>query len=416
VEKTTLYFSGSNMKTWLTAILLGVGSLLLFLAGIGNPPIAIYDEALYVNSGRALLAEGQDPSPYGPPLGKLLVAGSIRALGDNSFGWRAGSAVFGALTLVGMFLFTKLLLDNHALGLTAAALTFFNNFLFVLSRLAMMDIFLMTFALWGILAFTAALKMERLTAPARRALLFASGVLLGFSGACKWNAVDELCVIAAIGAFLLIWSGRSKNPEMIQYGANLREAGTAWFLVSFSALPLLAYSATFWPLCRMLHVPFTTSQLLSMNVYIWRFHRAVVGNRAIAMAWYQWPLLSQPQRGLSYLVGNWYVMWAGLAAGLFCLRRFARSLPETLILLLYAANLLQWAVTPQSLTYYYYYFPAAMFLGLAIPVALHRLPAQLYGVRLSFVAVLPAACIFAYCLAHMAHLDAPYDSILGYWP
>ena len=87
-----------------------------------------------------------------------------------------------------------------------------------------------------------------------------------------------------------------------------------------------------------------------------------------------------------------------------------------MIVLLYSANLLQWAVTPQSCMFYYYYFPAAMFLGLAIPVALHRLPARVYGIRLSVVATLPALCVFAYCFSRMAHLPTPFDCMLGCWP
>jgi hypothetical protein len=117
-----------------------------------------------------------------------------------------------------------------------------------------------------------------------------------------------------------------------------------------------------------------------------------------------------------HLFGNNAFGWRGLAALLFCLRRFARTLPETLIVSLYAVNMLQWAFTPQSCTFYYYYFPAAMFLGMAIPIALCRIPSHYFGVRLSVVCVLPALCVFAFCFAHMAHLGAPYDTMLGYWP
>jgi hypothetical protein len=55
-------------------------------------------------------------------------------------------------------------------------------------------------------------------------------------------------------------------------------------------------------------------------------------------------------------------------------------------------------------------FPAAMFLGMAIPIALCRIPSHYFGVRLSVVCVLPALCVFAFCFAHMAHLGAPYDT------
>jgi 4-amino-4-deoxy-L-arabinose transferase-like glycosyltransferase len=408
--------SGFNMRTSLAALLIGLCSLALFLSGIGRPSGAIFDESKYVDPAKALLAGIHDTSPDGPPLGKLVLAGSIAIIGDSPFGWRVPSAIFGAITLVGVFLLANLLFDDCALVLATVVLTLLNNFLYIFSRTAMMDIFLVAFAVWGVLAFTAALKLELLGAKKRRGLLAASGLLLGLACACKWNGVDELCVVAAIGGFLYLWSGKSKNPEIVQYGVNLREAGVGWFAAAFLLLPPLAYLATYWPYCRMLHLPFSTHVVIAMNIYIWRFHLAVVGNPPIIIPWYRWPVYTHPLRPLSYLVLNWYIMWVGLAAGIFCLRRFARSLPETLIVLLYGANLLQWAVTPQKCLYYYYYFPAAMFLGMAIPATLNRLPARLFGVRLSLVAVLPAMCVFAYCFARISNLPVPFDCALGCWP
>ena len=75
-------------------------------------------------------------------------------------------------------------------------------------------------------------------------------------------------------------------------------------------------------------------------------------------------------------------------------------------------NMLQWMLTPQPCVFYYYYFPAAMFLGMAIPVALSRLPVRYFGVRLSVACLLPAFCIFVYCFAHMAHF-AWVDRVSG---
>jgi dolichyl-phosphate-mannose--protein O-mannosyl transferase len=83
---------------------------------------------------------------------------------------------------------------------------------------------------------------------------------------------------------------------------------------------------------------------------------------------------------------------------------------------LYAGNYLQWAITPQSCMFYYYYFPAAIFLGVAIPMALRQLPAQVFGVRLGTLSVLPALLVFAYCYPRMAHLPPPFDCALGCWP
>lgn len=419
------------MRIWRTSILLFCGSLVAFLAGIGNPSRLYFDETTYVVGGNAILHGVPDPSPVGPPLGKTLVAMGIAVAGDNSFGWRWPSALFGALTLVASFLMVYVLLDDHTLALTAAGLTFLNNFLFVFSRSAMMDIFLMAFAMWGVLAFIVALKYPGISKTRRRALLACSGALFGCAMGCKWNGVDELAVVLIFGALLLLPGVVSRRTgttvptvrseghiasEWAAYSANLREAGLFGFAISFLVLPVHVYSATYWAPFHSQHLSFSVQRLLSANLFIWRFHRAIVGNTGIITRWYTWPLMIEPMRAFSYLVGNWYVMWAGLVALLYSLRRFGVSLPETLLVSLYAMNMLQWILTPQSCTFYYYYFPAAMFLTLAIPVALHRFPSRYYGIRLSVISVVPALGVFAYCFAHMAHLGAPYDTMLGYWP
>jgi hypothetical protein len=116
-------------------------------------------------------------------------------------------------------------------------------------------------------------------------------------------------------------------------------------------------------------------------------------------------------------VGNPVVTWGGLAALAYCAWRFCRraALPEGLVILLFSLNLLQWVVTPQKGLYYYYYYPCVMILGLAIAVAL-RTWKEFFGIRPGIAVVLAAAIVFARCYAQMAHLDAPWDCLLGCFP
>jgi len=404
------------MRTTLTALLLGLLSVVFFARDISNPRRYVFDEFQYVPSANALLTQSPNPNPEAPPLGKLMLAAGIKLFGDNPLGWRCMSAIFGALTLVGIFLWVRILADDYSLALFAAIFTLLDNFLFVFSRVAMMDIFLVAFMIWGLLAFTAAVKLGSISAASRRAIFLFSGVMFGFSCASKWNGVDALGIAIAAAIVLLWLSKRSANPEIAAYAQHLRQAGTPCVAVSLLIVPVLAYSITFLPLLHSLHIPFSFRELGAMNLFIWRFHRAVVGNAFLIRPWYKWPLQYDPLRNLSYLVGNWYVMWAGLLALLICARRFGKSIPETLVVALYAGNLLQWAFTPQRCLFYYYYFPAALFLGVAIPLALRQLPERLFGVRLGFLVLLPAIVVFAYCYPRMAYLPQPFDCALGCWP
>src|SRR5207245_3347144 len=112
-------------------------------------------------------------------------------------------SICGSITLVAIFLWTYLLLHDYGLALTASALAIFNNFLFVMSRVAMLDVFYFAFVMWGILAFTAAIKLD-LGILQRRMLIVCAGLMLGLGGACKWNAVVTLAAVVLVASILLL--------------------------------------------------------------------------------------------------------------------------------------------------------------------------------------------------------------------
>lgn len=405
-------------------MVLGVASLAVFLRGLGNPAAPFFDESYFVPEARAFIQGTPNPHPYAPPLakpplGKLLMAIGMKAAGDNSFGWRVAGAVCGALTLPAVFLWVYLLLGDSRLAYVAAGLAFTNNFLFVMSRIGMMDAFLMFFLLWSLVAFTAALTLD-LGEVQRRVLLVLAGTFVGMAGACKWNAVDTLAVLWLV-TFALVWMATrpqtNGSASLARYVHNIREIGLPTVSFSMVLAPMAGYILPYWPLCRLIHRPFTLSQLTAMHALMWQFNSTAVSNRAITLPWYAWPLNLAPQRALSYLVGNPVVTLGGLAALAFCLWQFWKTagFAEGMVLLLYASNYLQWAVTPEKGLFYYYYYPCAMILCAAIAVALRGLPARLLGVRLSLVVILAAIVVFVWCYPRMAHLEAPWDCALGCW-
>jgi dolichyl-phosphate-mannose--protein O-mannosyl transferase len=372
-----------------------------------SEPFFVFDEYPYVAGARSFLNGNQDLNPEHPPLAKILIAGDMQVAGDNPFGWRLAGAVCGALTLVAIFFWTYLLLGDYGLALTAAGLTLLNNFLFAMSRVAMLDVFYFAFVIWGVLAFTASIILD-LSLAKRRILFLTTGLMFGLGTACKWNAVVSLAGVGLIAAIMYLRDTR-----------RVRQVGAPTLILSLVVLPVIAYGLAFWPLCWRFHRPFTLAELRSLNVYIWRYHVTCPGNPALDSRWYQWLFRSSPERGLSYLMGNFVVVWGGFLALLICAWRFCKSLalPEGLVILLYAVNLLQWVVIPQQWTVYYYYYPPAMFLGVSIAIALSRTQKQrIFGVRIGLVILLAAGVFFMYCYPRMAHLEAPYDCMFGCWP
>src|SRR5208282_494163 len=122
------------------AMIFGLVALALLLAGLGRPKVMYFDEAYFVPEARAFIQGVPNPDPQAPPLakpplGKLIMAVGMKAAGDNSFGWRIAGAVCGGLTVIAVYLWAFLLLQNERLAFLAAGLTLFNHFLFVMSRI-----------------------------------------------------------------------------------------------------------------------------------------------------------------------------------------------------------------------------------------------------------------------------------------
>ncbi len=344
----------------------------------------------------------------------------MMAAGDNPFGWRIAGVVCGALTVVAVYLWSYVLLEDASLASLAAGLALFNNFLFVMSRIATVDVFLLFFLIWSLVAYTAALALD-VGAVMRRSLFCSSGVLVGLAGACKWNAIDTLGAFFLVTVVLLWVSLRTasdSSSSLRAYASNVRQIGLPVLLIGLILAPIASYSLAFWPVCRIIHRPFSLHELAAMNAFMWHFNRTTVVNPFLVSPWYSWPLNLSPMRVLSYLVGNPVITWSGLAALALCLRRFWTSdtFPKGLLLLLFAANYLQWAVTPQKGLYYYYYYPCVIILGVGIAVATRNLPPRIFGLRISFLVLAAAAIFFVRCYPQMAHLEAPWDCAFGCWP
>ncbi|MGH7426458.1 MAG: phospholipid carrier-dependent glycosyltransferase, partial [Candidatus Methylomirabilales bacterium] len=137
--------------------LVSVGSRVLWLA---SPRLLIFDEHYYVNAARVILGleaspfyakstPGKDPNREHPPLGKLALAGSIRAFGDGPVGWRLPSVAFGSLAILAMYGLVRSVGGSRWLGVGASSLMAADTLFFVQGRVGMLDIFVLTFMLLG---------------------------------------------------------------------------------------------------------------------------------------------------------------------------------------------------------------------------------------------------------------------------
>lgn len=348
------------MKTLTTIGIIFVASLALFTFRLGQPTQPVFDEPCYVAGAKALMSGLPDANPEHPPMGKLLIGLGIRAFGDNPFGWRIASAVAGSLSVAGAFLLILSVTGNYEMGVLAALLLVFNNFTFVLARVAMLEIFIIMFVVWALVAWL-------------QKRYVSCGFLLGCAVATKWSALI-ICVL--VFGITLVWGERAKLYHLV--------------------LPAVAvYVASF-----------AGRNPIKASIFILNFHKHAAGNPAINSLWYTWLMRMQPERAMDYLTANAAITIVGIAALVVCMYR-----KEWLMGSLFLGSLLQWAIIGRTFSYYYYYAMAFTFMTLAIPVALRNNP-KVFGVRLSVLVAVGAAVGFLILYPKMVALEAPYDCAL----
>lgn len=186
-------------------------SFVLRAAWIDKPPGGlIFDEAYYVNASRVIIGvpvaegahyagspSGLDPNTEHPPLGKVLIAGSMAIFGDGPLGWRLPSIVAALIAIAAVYLIVRASGETAALAFGIAGFVAFDNLTFVHGRMATLDMLVL-----------APILVAAWLALRERWLL--AGVLVGLGFLVKLSALYGLL---AIGALLAMRAVGSWRPE-----------------------------------------------------------------------------------------------------------------------------------------------------------------------------------------------------------
>ena len=137
-----------------------IAAILRFV-NLGYPSGYVFDEVYYAIEGQELLERGVEwrtetdsagnvLNSYGdfvvhPPLGKWIIGLGIRLFGNDSFGWRFMAVVCGVLSVLIITRTARRMFGSTMLGAAAGLLMALDGFHFVLSRTAILDIFVAFF-------------------------------------------------------------------------------------------------------------------------------------------------------------------------------------------------------------------------------------------------------------------------------
>lgn len=231
---------GRTIVSVLIPVLLLVAAGGLRASGLAEPPRAHFDEVYYVDQARDLRIQGAaEGFVVHPPLGTWLIAGSMTVFGDGPFGWRAGPAAAGTLTVVGVYLAGLRLFRRRGAAALAAVLLAVDGLAFTMSRIAMLDAFLALFVVAGF--WLLLVDRDHLWAGARRRpCRWLAGVAFGLALATKWSG---LLALGAAGVVLLGGELRWRQRVLGSPWAGWwRAAGAA--ALALVAVPALVYLAS----------------------------------------------------------------------------------------------------------------------------------------------------------------------------
>lgn len=149
---------------------------------LGTPKGLVFDEIYYVDGARDYLKYGVELSKGAPefvvhpPVGKWLVAAGIKLFGDHEFGWRIAVAIAGTLTVYLTARIALRIFHETKWATLTALLVALDGLNLVMSRTALLDIFLTLFVLLAVNSWLAG-----------KYLSFA--IYLGLAMGSKWSAL-----------------------------------------------------------------------------------------------------------------------------------------------------------------------------------------------------------------------------------
>jgi len=130
---------------WLLIIVLA--TLALHFVIIARPNGPLFDEIYYVKDAHVILQQHTTERTEHPPLAKLIIAGGTIVFGDNQYGWRIPAVVFGTAGIVFLYLICRRLNLSRRTATLGAFLFATENLTFVMSSVALLDIFMVTLML-----------------------------------------------------------------------------------------------------------------------------------------------------------------------------------------------------------------------------------------------------------------------------
>ncbi len=421
LDRLRMPMPADPVLSWVSAGVITLVAAVLRLWGIGFPAEKVFDELYYATEGGEMLHQGYENNPgymfiVHPPLGKWLIAAGIEVFGDNSVGWRVPAALAGSVSVLILVRVVRRMTRSTLLGCVAGLLLALDGLSVVLSRFALLDIFVGTFVLAGF----GCLVVDRDRVRARladavesgrpadtyrlglRPWRLAGGTLLGLSCAVKWSGIWFLIGFALLSVLwdrAARWSAGSRRPTATAARRDLPNAAFGLGVAPVAGY-LLAWSGWFlgenpygrhWADTRHEYwfwLPGSLRSLIHYHWEMWHFHSTLVTPHTYQSGPWSWLVTGRPVLfyypkdmtgcGASscvrsvLAVGTPALWWAFVPALLWTgwLAATRRDWRAWSVLVAFAAGWLAWFTIPGRTMFLFYMAPLVPFLVIGMTLAL----------------------------------------------
>jgi len=357
--------------------LIVIAILAVHFSIIMQPTELVFDEQHYVTEARSILQGDDDLHWEHPPLGKLFIVLGIFLFGDNPFGWRVFSILFGAICVVLFYLVCRRLDMSKRASFLATSLLALENLSFIQASIAMLDVYSVTFML---LSFWLYLKGRYLL----------SGVSVGLSALAKLSGALALPVI------LLHWL-LTKRAGPIQFVGSMLSAYASFLLL----MPLFDFAVSrqlLNPIGRIYAMLVSSSHLTFANV--------TASNASRPWDWVLRPEVMAYWYDPHYIGATSFTIWALIIPTfLYMIFQATRGNSAGLFgALWFASTYLFWipvSLITDRISYLYYFYPAVgaicIGLGLGLSQLLNLWETRREG-KLRWVAMIS---VLVYLLLHV---------------
>ena len=412
-----------RLKSYLPITLITVFAISLRLWKLNQPKGYVFDEVYYATNAKSLITHGVELNATNqaefvvhPPLGKWLIGLGIKLYGNNEFGWRISAAVIGSAAIVLIYLIAQQLFNSRFLSNIAAGLLALDGLNLVMSRVALLDVFLMFFILLA-------------TYFLLRNMYWFTGVAIGAAGSVKWS-----------GAYLI--------PIFLIVSINFVRTGIAKQAVlrfsQFILIPIFTYLITWsgwiftnsgwdrnWAATQSKSfVPAVLRNLWHYHSEILNFHTGLHDKHSYSANPWSWLILGRPTSfyyqsaagckaatcAQEILAIGTPILWWTATISLVVTIGFwlnKRDQFSTLILAGVAATYLPWFLFQDRTMFYFYAITISPFLILSVVYVISKILDSGIKRELIYLFILLVFLNFIYFLPIFTGINIPYSSWLN---